>query len=91
MKKVNVWEKEKKEIKKGHICPICRYGFSACQCRFSGSAHPDRELNRKVVLDHLYLLSKKQLQHIIKFQRDYCVSSSDEKYNKILNELKGDK
>jgi hypothetical protein len=87
MNKVNIWEKEKKEIRKGDICPICKYGFSACQCRFGGSAHPDRTLNRKVVLDHLYLLSKKQLKHIIKLEKDYCISSSDEKYNLILDEL----
>ena len=43
MKKVDVWKKARKELERGEICPICRYGFSACQCRFSGSAHPDRE------------------------------------------------
>ena len=88
MKKKDIWEKEKKEILKGEVCPICKYGFSACQCRFSGSAHPDRWLNRKVVLDHLYLLSKKQLKHVIKLEKEYAVSSSDEKYNAILDDLK---
>lgn len=23
-------------------CPICNYVFEDCQCRFAGSAHPDR-------------------------------------------------
>ena len=83
-------KKEMKEFKKGDICPICKWAFSSCQCRFSGSAHPDRNLQRKVVLDHLYLLTKKQLKHLIQLEKDCCISSSDENYNKILKDLQGE-
>ena len=77
-----------KQFEKGEICPVCQWAFVSCQCRFSGSAHPNRDLERKVVLDHLYLLSKKQLKHLIQLQKEECVSSSDDKYNKIFEKLK---
>ena len=49
------------------LCPICGYHLTQCQCRYGGSAHPDRSKKREVVLDHLYLLSEEQLRHIIRF------------------------
>lgn len=53
----------------GEKCPICKYDISMCQCMFGGSAHPDRSKIREVVIDHLYLLSPKQIEHIINLQR----------------------
>ena len=43
-------------------CPICEY--ESCQCIYAGNAHPDRYKRRQVVLDHLYLLSDKEIRHI---------------------------
>lgn len=72
-------------------CPICKYEFSMCQCRFGGSAHPDRSKRRAVVLDHLYLLSPKQLEHVINLEKQWQVSYGDEERTKIYEDLKGDK
>lgn len=69
-------------------CPICNYEISMCQCMFGGSCHPDRSKRREVVLDHLYLFSKKQLKHILTLQRKRQTSYGDEKRTQILNELK---
>lgn len=51
----------------GHIefCPICEYEMQHCQCVFCGSAHPDRARRRRIVKDHLELLSPKQVAHLI--------------------------
>ena len=32
-------------------CPICKYVFEDCQCRFAGSAHPDRSKRARVVAE----------------------------------------
>ena len=69
-------------------CPICKYQINQCQCRFSGSAHPDRNKRREVVLDHLYLLSRYQLMHVIELERWWSMSYTDSERNKILDELK---
>ena len=42
-------------------CPICGYKFDMCQCRFSGSAHPNRALTDKalkIVMTRLKELEK---------------------------------
>ena len=36
-----------------------------CQCKFGGSAHPDRGNRIEVVVDHLYLFSPEQVNHIV--------------------------
>ena len=69
-------------------CPICEYPINQCQCRFSGSAHPDRNKRREVVLDHLYLLSRYQLMHVIELERWWSMSYTDPELNKIFDELK---
>ena len=71
-------------------CPICSYTFDHCQCRFGGSAHPDRSKRRQVVLDHLYLLSEEQLKHVIKLQEYWQTSYGDEERTNILKQLKGE-
>ena len=68
-------------------CPICGYDLDDCQCYFGGSAHPDRSKRREVVQDHLYLLSDKQLAHLIKLQAFWQTSYDDEEKSKILNAL----
>lgn len=81
--------KTRKEIEDAELCPICGYELSKnCQCLFGGTAHPDRSLRRKVVLDHLYLFSPKQIQHIIDLQRHWQTSYSDERKTIILDALK---
>ncbi len=59
-------------------CPICGYELKECQCYFGGNAHPDREKQRQVVLDHLYLLSENQLKHIIELEKFWQISYGDE-------------
>lgn len=68
-------------------CPICDYDIEHCQCRFGGSAHPDRSKRQSVVEDHLYLFSDKQVRHIIELERYWRMSYSDEEKEKILEEL----
>ena len=50
-------------------CPICDYDIEHCQCRFGGSAHPDRSKRQSIVKDHLYLFPDKQVRHIIELER----------------------
>ena len=69
------------------LCPICGYELNSCQCLFGGSAHPDRNMERDVVQDHLYLLSDKQLRHLIDLQRYWQTSYGDEKRTKMLEYL----
>ena len=68
-------------------CPICEYTISGCQCLYSGSAHPDRHDKRRVVLDHLYLLSPAQVQHVISLEKHWKISYADEILNAILKKL----
>lgn len=72
-------------------CPICNYPLHQCQCLFGGNAHPDRNEERQVVLDHLYLLSEAQLQHVINLEKHWCMSYVDDKRTKILARLRSDK
>ena len=66
------------------LCPICGYELNFCQCLFGGFAHPDRNKERNVVQDHLYLLSDKQLLHLLKLQRHWQTSYGDEERAKML-------
>lgn len=66
------------------LCPICEYPFEHCQCRFGGSAHPDRSDRARVVFDHIYLLTAGQLDHVMNIQSFWQTSYADEKRNKIL-------
>lgn len=73
----------------GEICPICGYIFKNCQCRFSGSAHPDRSKRERVVADHIYLLSDAQIDHLKYIQKWWHTTYDDEEMMKILHELEG--
>ena len=68
-------------------CPICGYKLNKCQCRFGGSAHPDREDRREVVLHHLYFFPAEVIEHIIELERFWRISYGDEERNEILKEL----
>lgn len=70
------------------VCPICDYSFSKCQCKFSGSSHPDRSKRRQVVLDHLYLFTSRQVTHVIELERYWQTSYGDEERTKILEQLR---
>ena len=69
-------------------CPICGYTIKTCQCLFSGTCHPDRDKERTVVTDHLYLLTDEQIQHLKYLQAHWQISYADEEMNKFLKELK---
>lgn len=68
-------------------CPICNYRIDTCQCRYSGSCHPDRSKRREVVLDHLYMFSQEQISHIANIQRQCPISYPDEERENIRKEL----
>ena len=68
-------------------CPICNYKIDMCQCRYSGSCHPDRVKRREVVLDHLYMFSQEQIAHIANIQRQCPISYPDEDRENIRKEL----
>ena len=68
-------------------CPICEYEFEYCQCHFGGSAHPDRSKRARVVADHIYLLTDKQIEHLKKVQKWWSMSYEDEEMNKIIKAL----
>lgn len=69
------------------ICPICKYDLNHCQCRYGGSAHPDRSKRLTVVIDHLYLLSKRQVKHIIALEKFWQMSYMDCEREDIRREL----
>lgn len=71
-------------------CPICDYEIKYCQCRFSGSCHPDRSKRIKVVFEHLYLFNEEQLNHLINLQKWWRISYVDEELTEILEELEND-
>lgn len=73
------------------ICPICNCPSDWCQCRYSGSAHPDRSKRREVVQDHLYLLSNEQIEHLKKVQAFWSTGYIDKEKNEILKELENEK
>ena len=68
-------------------CPICNYEIEHCQCYFSGSAHPNRDKRTEVVKDHLYLLSPKQIEHVIELEKFWRTSYLDEEKEQIRKEL----
>ena len=70
-----------------NVCPICEYKFADCQCRFGGTAHPDRWKRARVVTDHLYLFSDAQIEHLKKVQKWWHICYDDEEMEKIREEL----
>lgn len=68
-------------------CPICKYLFEDCQCRFAGNAHPDRSERQRVVFDHLYLFDRAQIRHIRRLQHYFQISYADEVKNEIYKEI----
>ena len=70
-----------------NTCPICKYDFENCQCRFAGNAHPDRQIRRRAVLDHLQYLYDEQIDHIRKVQ-DWWNTSGEGEYQQVVDELK---
>ena len=69
-------------------CPICNYEITKCQCYFGGSAQPSRYDRKRVVLDHLWLLTDAQLKHVVELENKWRISYADKKLNDILFELK---
>ena len=70
-----------------HKCPICNYPMDVCQCLYSGSCHPDRKKEREVVLDHLYLLDKMQVRHIIALEKYQARDYGDAERTDIVKRL----
>ncbi|MBR3052854.1 MAG: hypothetical protein IKG59_01855 [Firmicutes bacterium] len=72
-------------------CPICEYAIQHCQCIFCGSAHPDRDRRKKIVKDHLELLSMKQISHLVAleefWQRSYINPEDAAEFERLKNFL----
>lgn len=75
-------------------CPICQYELRSCQCIFGGSAHPNRERRKRIVKDHLYMLSPKQVAHVIALEEywraSYGNSEDKEEFEKFKEFLEKD-
>lgn len=69
-------------------CPICGYRFDICKCDLPGSSHPYRAKRQKVVLEHLYLLTPKQLQWIVQLQKKWSMDYKDPELHNFFEELK---
>ena len=65
-------------------CPVCGYALNECECRVCSNGMYKK---REVVLDHLYLFSPEQIQHIIDLERDLKITYGDAERSKILIEL----
>lgn len=72
----------------GDKCPICEYPFEMCQCKFGGSAHPDRSKRARVVADNIYLLTEKQIEHLKKVQSWWDISYGDSELQSIKQQLR---
>ena len=59
-------------------CPICEYSIQDCQCLFSGSSHPNRDRRKKIVKDHLEMLSQIQLNHVVYLESMWRISYGNE-------------
>ena len=68
-------------------CPFCQYDEEYCQCLFGGSAHPDRDNQIQVVLDHLYWLSDEEIKHIQWVQKWWQTSYGDPEKETIRKKL----
>ena len=68
-------------------CPICNNPINMCQCKFGGSTHPDRGNRIEVVVDHLFLFSPDQVNHIIALQKWWNISYGDREREQIHKEL----
>lgn len=68
-------------------CPICGYEFKECKCDQPGMYHAKRADRQRVVLDHLYLLTPKQLDWIVKLESKWKMRYSDDRLTDILNEM----
>ena len=68
-------------------CPICEYELQNCQCIFCGSSHPDRDRRIRIVKDHLYMLSPKQVGHLIALEDWWKASYGDEEMEKEFEQF----
>ena len=68
-------------------CPICNCPIEHCQCLYTANTHPDRYKRLQVVLDHLYLFSTEQLEHIKSLEKYWNTSYADAKCASIRDEL----
>lgn len=68
-------------------CPFCEYDEEYCQCLFGGNAHPDRDKQIQVVLDHLCWLSDDQIRHIQFVQLRWATSYEDPEKEAIRKKL----
>ena len=61
-----------------YICPICHKSFDDCRCRYD-LPEGGTLAYVEVILDHLYLCSDEQLQHIIKLEKEWNLFYNDDR------------
>ena len=96
-------ERLKSNKKSDSECPICGWEIKDCFCKQDISPHStitddfsdtfadyeNHYLNRALVaVDHLYLFTPKQQEHIINLERQWDLVYSDHEQQEILNHLK---
>ena len=71
-------------IPSGDLCPICDKTFRECECRFDipDNCTYDDVL---VIMDHLYLFTPEQQQHIIELEKAIFITYEDTEKNHILS------
>lgn len=61
-----------------YICPICHKSFDDCRCRCD-LPEGGTLAYVEVILDHLYLCSDEQLQHIIELEKEWNLFYNDDR------------
>ena len=71
-------------------CPICQFSIDRCQCLVGGTGYHDRSKRIRVVLDHLYMFTDKQIKHIVDLEREWCSEYADKELNQILKQIENE-
>lgn len=72
------------------VCPVCgrNLDLELCECFGRTLVSKDSRYDRlMVIMDHLYLCSPRQQQHIIQLQKFLSISYRDEEMNNILKNI----
>lgn len=73
-------------IDKHELCPMCGYPIEECECKKYSEYYKNSD-NELVVAEHLYLLSGKQLSHLVGLERFWDKHYTDSETNKLTQNL----
>ena len=71
-------------------CPICDYPLRYCECANKSVLSKKEEINLQVATDHLYLLSERQIRHLIEIERIWDIWYSDERQEILERRINND-